>query len=184
MFNNNGDSDWRRSARVLYSGEQVATRVRELGAEITRDLAGSSPVVVGILKGSFVFMADLVRHIDLPMVCDFIGISSYGDSTKSSGVVRITRDLSHAIEDLDVVIVEDIIDTGLTIDYLLANLKTRKPRSVKVVTLLHKPANMQVQVPIDYAGFTIPNEFVIGYGLDYAGRFRNLPFIGVYDGLT
>ena len=175
------DLTWRNKVRVLYSGQVIAARVAELAREITRDLAGTSPVAIGILKGSFVFMADLVRSIELPLTCDFIAISSYGDETRSSGVVQLTRDLSHSIEGKDVLIVEDIIDTGLTMQYLLANFQTRHPRSVRVCTLLHKPDNGRVAVTIDYTGFSIPNEFVVGYGLDYAGRFRNLPFIGVYD---
>ena len=175
-------SDWRANVRVLYEADAIAARVRALGAEITRDLAGSTPFVIGILKGSFIFFADLVRAIDLPVACEFIGISSYGNSTESSGVVQITRDLGASIEGRDVLVVEDIIDTGLTMRYLLENLRTRRPRSLKVCTLLHKPANARVEVPIDYVGFVIPNEFVVGYGLDYAGRYRNLPFIGIYHG--
>lgn len=179
---------WRQDVDVLYSADAIATRVRELGQQITQDYPGAShknPLcVVGILKGSFMMFADLVRHIDLPLTCEFMGISSYGDQTESTGVVQITTDLSHSIENKDVLIVEDIIDTGLTMQYLLENFKTRRPRSVKICTLLEKPANAQIKIPIDYVGFTIPNEFVIGYGLDYAGRYRNLPYIGVYRGPT
>jgi hypoxanthine phosphoribosyltransferase len=173
---------WRKDIRVLHDSDAVAKRVHALGNEISRDFAGSELVVIGILKGSFIFLADLVRQIDLPITCDFIGISSYGNATTSSGVVQITRDLSHSIENKNVLIVEDIIDTGLTMQYLLENLKTRRPQRVKICTLLHKPSNTRVSTPIDYLGFSIPNEFVVGYGLDYAGRFRNLPFIGIYDG--
>ncbi len=172
---------WRDKVRVLYSPQAINERIAALAAQIRYDLADSEPVVIGILKGSFVFMADLVRQLDLPVSCDFIAISSYGDGTHSSGVVQITRDLSQSIEGRDVLVVEDIIDTGLTMEYLLANLRTRRPRSVRVCTLLHKIDNARVKVSIDYVGFAIPNEFVVGYGLDYAGRFRNLPFIGVYD---
>ncbi len=173
---------WRNDVEVMYSAELIAERVGALGAEITRDLAGSKVVVVGILKGSFMFYADLVRHIDLDVACDFIGISSYADEMESSGVVQITRDLSHSIEHKHVLIVEDIIDTGLTMQYLLENFRTRRPSSIKVCSLLEKPERARVKVPIDYVGFTIPNAFVVGYGLDYAGRFRHLPFIGIYRG--
>jgi hypoxanthine phosphoribosyltransferase len=175
---------WREHVRVLYDEATIAARVHELGHAINRDFAGSEPTVIGILKGSFVFFADLVRHVDLPLTTEFFGISSYGDATKSSGVVQITRDLGHSIEGKDVIVVEDIIDTGLTMRYLLDNLHTRRPKRVSVCSLLHKPANSKVQVPIDYLGFTIPNAFVVGYGLDFAGRYRNLPFIGIYHGPT
>jgi hypoxanthine phosphoribosyltransferase len=175
---------WREHVRVLYDANTVASRVTALGREITRDFAGGEPCFIGILKGSFVFFADLVRAVDLPLSCDFIGISSYGDATESSGVVQITRDLGASIEGKDVMVVEDIIDTGLTMRYLLENLATRRPRRLKVCSLLHKPSNTKTPVPIDYKGFEIPNAFVVGYGLDFAGRYRNLPFIGVYHGPT
>lgn len=173
---------WASDVEVLYEATAVQTRVAELGEELTRDFAGSSPCVVGILKGSFVFFADLVRHIHLPLTTEFIGISSYGGGTESSGVVQITSDLTSSIEGRDVLIVEDIIDTGLSMKYLLENFQTRHPRSLRVCTLLHKPDNAEVEIPVDYIGFTIPNAFVVGYGLDFAGRYRNLPFIGVYNG--
>jgi hypoxanthine phosphoribosyltransferase len=173
---------WRTDVRVMYDETVLQARVKELGEQITQEYEGKELCIVGILKGSFPFMADLMRHIDLPLICEFIGISSYGDDTKSSGVVQITADLTSPIEDTHVLIVEDIIDTGLTMRYLLDNFATRKPSSVKVCTLLEKPENNEVKVPIDYVGFQIPNEFVIGYGLDFAGKFRNLPFIGVYHG--
>ncbi len=177
-------SSWREHVRVLFDEATIAARVRELGAEITRDLAGTEPQLIGLLKGSFVFFADLARHVDLPLTCEFMGIKSYGDATESSGVVQITRDLGHSIEGKDVLIVEDIIDTGLTMQYLLDNFRTRHPRSIRICALLNKPANARVQIPIDYLGFTIPKAFVVGYGLDYAGKYRNLPFIGVYHGPT
>jgi hypoxanthine phosphoribosyltransferase len=173
---------WDTQIETLISAEQLNERLANLGAEITRDYAHTDLCVVGILKGCFLFFADLVRQIDLPLTTEFIGISSYGDDTESSGVVQITSDLTHSIEGRDVLIVEDIIDTGLTMKYLLENFATRRPNSLKVCTLLQKPDNARVQVPIDYVGFVIPNEFVIGYGLDLAGRFRNLPYIGVYHG--
>jgi hypoxanthine phosphoribosyltransferase len=175
-------SFWREHVSVLYDEAAVAGRVRAMGAEITRDFEGTDLWLIGILKGSFVFFADLARTIELPLRCEFIGISSYGDATQTSGVVQITRDLGHSIEGKDVLIVEDIIDTGLTMQYLLDNLHTRRPRQIKVCSLLHKPSNARVHVPIDYLGFTIPKSFVVGYGLDFAGLYRNLPFIGVYHG--
>jgi hypoxanthine phosphoribosyltransferase len=163
---------------VLIAEAELRARVGALGAEITRDYAGRSLVVVGVLKGSFIFLADLVRAVDLPLTVDFIGISSY-QGTRSSGVVQITSDLSRPIEGKDVLLVEDIVDTGLTMRYLLENLATRGPSSVKVCALLEKPSRAQVKVPIDYRGFVIADEFVVGYGLDWDGRMRNLPFVGV-----
>ncbi|MFP4597345.1 MAG: hypoxanthine phosphoribosyltransferase [Persicimonas sp.] len=145
---------------------------------MTEDFAGERIHVIGVLKGCFLFLADLVRCIDLDLSVDFLGLSSYGDSTKSSGVVRVTQDLSAPIEGEHVLIVEDIVDTGLTMKYLLENLQTRHPKSLSVCTLLHKPSGQDIEVPIAYKGFTIPNKFVIGYGLDYAELYRNLPYIG------
>ena len=153
-------------------------RVQVLGRDITRDYAGRSLVVVGVLKGSFIFLADLVRAIDLPISVDFIGISSY-QGTKSSGVVQITSDLTRPIEGQHVLLVEDIVDTGLTMKYLLENLATRRPASVRICALLEKPARAKVQVPIDYKGFVIDDVFVVGYGLDWDGKLRNLPFVGI-----
>ena len=163
---------------VLISQAELAARVRALGEQITRDHAGRSLVVVGVLKGSFIFLADLVRAIDLPISIDFIGISSY-QGTSTSGVVKITSDLTRPIDGKDVLLVEDIVDTGLSMRYLLDNLATRHPASLQVCALLEKPARARVKVPIDYRGFVIGDEFVVGYGLDWDGRMRNLPFIGV-----
>ncbi len=163
---------------VLISKEDLDARVRALGEEITRDHEGRSLVVVGVLKGSFIFLADLVRAIDLPINVDFIGISSY-QGTSTTGVVKITSDLTRPIEGKDVLLVEDIVDTGLSMRYLLDNLATRRPASLKVCALLEKPARARVKVPIDYRGFVIGDEFVVGYGLDWDGRMRNLPFVGV-----
>ncbi len=171
-----------RQPTTMFSAEALAARVRELGAQITADYAGQEVTVLGVLNGSFIFMADLVRSIDLPVRCDFLGLSSYGSATESSGVVAITKDLSGPVEGRHLLVVEDIIDTGLTMAYLLQNLRTRRPASVKIVSLLSKPARRQVEVAIDYLGFTIEDRFVIGYGLDYDGKYRNLPFIGVIDG--
>jgi hypoxanthine phosphoribosyltransferase len=163
---------------VLLSEEAIRERVAALGKEIARDYAGKHLVVVGVLKGSFIFFADLVRAIDLPLSVDFIGISSY-QGTQSTGVVQITSDLTRPIEGVDVLLVEDIVDTGLTMKYLLENLATRRPASVRICTLLEKPARARVQVPIAYKGFVIDDVFVVGYGLDWDGRLRNLPFVGV-----
>jgi hypoxanthine phosphoribosyltransferase len=165
----------------MLSAEVIAARVRELGAQITRELAGEPLVLVCVLKGSFVFTADLMRSIDLPLRVDFLGTRSYGEDTESSGVVQITQDLSRPIDHEHVLIVEDIVDTGLTIAHLMDLLRTRQPRSIRVCALLHKPARARVNVKIDYLGFTIEDRFVVGYGLDFAERYRNLPFIGVVE---
>ena len=166
---------------TMLSREQIQKRVSELGAEITRDYASGTLVLICVLKGSFVFAADLARAIDLPLRIDFLGVRSYGEGTESSGVVQITQDLSRPIEHEDVLIVEDIVDTGLTIAHLMDLLRTRQPRSVRVCSLLHKPARTKIEVPIDYLGFTIEDRFVVGYGLDFAERYRNLPYIGVVE---
>jgi hypoxanthine phosphoribosyltransferase len=165
----------------LYSAEQIATRVRELGAQISRDYAGRNLVLVCVLKGSFVFASDLARSIDLPLRIDFLGVRSYGEGTESSGVVQITQDLSRPIEHEDVLLVEDIVDTGLTVAHLMNLLHTRAPASIKVCALLHKPSRARVAVAVDYLGFTIEDRFVVGYGLDYGERYRNLPYIGVVE---
>ena len=162
---------------LIWEGD-LRARVAAMGAEITRDYQGKPLVLVGVLKGSFIFLADLVRAIELPLLVDFIGISSY-QGTQSTGVVKITSDLSRPIEDKHVLLVEDIVDTGLTMKYLLENLGTRRPASVKIAALLEKPARARVKVPIDYRGFVIADEFVVGYGLDWDGKLRNLPFVGV-----
>ncbi len=172
---------WRRSIEVLIDSAALQARIAALGAQITADYAGRAICVVGVLKGSFVFLADLIRHIDVPVQIEFIGISSYGDATKSSGIVQITRDLQHSIVDRDVLLVEDIVDSGLSMAYLLNNFATRRPRSLKVCTLLEKPANAQVKVPLDYVGFQIADRFVVGYGLDASGFCRNLPYIGLFS---
>ncbi|MEX2556414.1 MAG: hypoxanthine phosphoribosyltransferase [Actinomycetota bacterium] len=166
---------------LVLEPDQIQKRVAEMGAEITRDHAGRSPILIAVLKGSVLFLADLVRSIDLPVRVDFMAISSYGDGGRS-GVVRILKDLSEAIEGQDVILVEDIIDTGLTVTYLLTNLRARKPRSLEVCALLDKSVRRIIEVPIRYKGFDIPDEFVIGYGLDHNGRYRNLrSIIGVRD---
>jgi hypoxanthine phosphoribosyltransferase len=170
----------------LISADAIAARVTEMGAQITAEYAplskGADVVLIGVLKGSVIFLADLARHIAVPIYMDFIGISSYGDATVSSGVVQITQDLSRPIEGKHVIVVEDIVDTGHTVHYLLENLATRRPASIKLASLLHKPDRAEREVKIDYLGFTIPNKFVVGYGLDIAQQYRNLPFIGYVQG--
>ncbi len=165
--------------QILISEEELDKKVRELGAQITEDYRGCNLVVVGILKGALMFMADLIRHIEIPVLMDFAVVSSYGSSTETSGAVRILKDLDQPIEGRHVLIVEDIIDTGLTMHYLVRNLEARKPESVKVCTLLDKPSRRKVDIKPDYCGFSIPDEFVVGYGLDYAEYYRNLPQVGV-----
>ena len=167
--------------KPMITAEQIAQRVRELGEQIAKDYADRRLVLVCVLKGSFVFAADLTRAIDTQLRVDFLGTRSYGEGTESSGVVQITQDLSKPIAEEDVIIVEDIVDTGLTIAHLMDLFRTRQPRSVKVCSLLHKPARARVQVKVDYLGFTIEDKFVVGYGLDFAERYRNLPFIGVVE---
>ena len=173
--------DTEKEPKVMIAEDAIQARVRELGEEIRESYRTKELKVVGVLNGSFIFMADLVRAIGLPLSCDFLGLSSYGDATESSGVVAITKDLTGPIEGHDVLIIEDIIDTGLTMAYLLENLATRKPASLKIASLLSKPARRRVEVAIDYLGFTIEDRFVVGYGLDYAGKYRNLPYIGVIE---
>ena len=168
----------------LISADRIGHRVRELGAEITRDYAGRSLFLVCVRKGSFVFAADRARAIDLPLHVDFLGVRSYGQGTETSGVVQITQDLSQPIAQSDVLLVEDIIDTGLTIGHLMRLLSTRGPASVRVCALLHKPARARVASHIDYLGFTVEDRFLVGYGLDFAERYRNLPYVGILDGTS
>ena len=165
--------------RVLFSQEELARRVSEIAAEIDRDYAGKEPLLVSVLRGSFVFMADLVRQIHLPCTVDFMAVSSYGAGTASSGQVKIVKDLSEHIEGKDVIVVEDILDSGNTLSYLLQILQARHPASMKLCTLLDKPDRRIKPVHVDYSGFSIPDEFVVGYGLDFAEKYRNLPYIGV-----
>ncbi len=163
--------------RVLLTEEQIQGKLRELGAAITRDYAGRVPLLVGVLKGAFVLMADLARHVHIPVEVDFMAVASYGASTQTSGVVRILKDLDHDIEGRHVLLVEDIVDSGLTLNYLLKNLRGRRPASLEVCALLQKVGIQRVPLDLRYVGFEIPPEFVIGYGLDFAERFRNLPYI-------
>jgi len=164
---------------VLITEEQIRQKVAELGAQISRDYEGKSPIVVGVLVGAVVFLADLLRKITVPVSVDFVATSSYGSDTKSSGVVRILKDLDQSVESRHVLIVEDIIDTGLTLNYLVENLRSRSVASLKVCTLLDKPSRRKVPVTVDYNGFTIEDKYVVGYGLDFDQKYRNLPYVGV-----
>jgi hypoxanthine phosphoribosyltransferase len=164
---------------VLLSEEQIKKRVEEIAREINNDYAGKNIVLIGVLKGSVVFVADLLRNINLEATMDFMAVSSYGNSTQTSGVVRILKDLDYDIEGKDVIIVEDIIDTGTTLKYLYEYLKARNPKTLKICCLLDKPERRTVDIEADYVGFKIPDAFVVGYGIDYAERFRQLPYIGI-----
>jgi hypoxanthine phosphoribosyltransferase len=163
--------------KTLISTEQLAQRTRELGAKISQDYKGKRPILVGVLRGSFVFLADLVRAIDIPVEVDFISVESYGNATTSSGVVRMLQDLNTSIKGRHVILVEDIVDTGLTLHYLIDNLKTREPESLVICALLDKHEKRKVKVPLKYTGFVIPDKFVVGYGLDHAQLHRNIPHI-------
>jgi len=165
--------------QILIEEQTLQARIRELGVEISRDYAGRDLLLVGVLKGAVFFMADLMRELTIPCEIDFMAISSYGAGTDSSGVVRILKDLDLNISGRDVLVVEDIIDSGLTLSYLVRTLSARKPATVEICALLTKPERREVDVPVRYVGFEIPNEFVIGYGLDYAERYRNLPHVAV-----
>ena len=166
-------------SRVLISSGQLQAKVAEMGQAISEDYQGKDLLLVCVLKGGFMFLADLMRHITIPHEIDFMATASYGRSTESSGIVRILKDLNTSIEGRHVLVVEDIVDTGLTLQYLLRLLRDRHPASLRVCCLLDKRARREVEVPLDYVGFTVPNEFVVGYGLDYGGLYRNLPFVGI-----
>jgi len=166
---------------VLLTKEQIAKRVRELAEQISADFAGRELLVVGVLKGSWIFLADLVRLMTIPVIVDFMMASSYGANTNSSGVVKMVLDLKSPLESVDVLVVEDIMDSGLTLKYIVDNLKLRKPRSLKVVTLMDKPDRRRTDIKADYVGFKVPNKFVVGYGVDFAERFRNLPYVGYIE---
>jgi hypoxanthine phosphoribosyltransferase len=165
--------------QVFYSEEQLAQVVQRIGAEISRDYAGKDLLMVGILKGSVVFMTDLMRALDIPCGIDFMVVSSYGAGSTSSGVVQIIKDIGQSIEGRDVLLVEDILDSGKTLSYVTRMLKTRNPASIRVCTLLDKPARRKADIQADYKGYDVPDEFIVGYGLDYAEKYRNLPYIGV-----
>ena len=164
---------------VLFTEEQLAARVEELAEQINRDYAGEEVLLVSVLRGSFVFMADLVRKLKLKCMVDFMSVSSYGSGTTSSGQVKVTKDLSESIEGVNLLVVEDILDSGRTLSYLLKLLEARKPKSIRLCTLLDKPDRRVVDVKVDYTGFTIPDAFIVGYGLDYDEKYRNLPYIGI-----
>lgn len=164
---------------VMLSAEKIAARTKELGEQITRDYQGKDLTLVGIMKGSLPFLTDLARHVDLPVTIEVMGVSSYQGGTETTGEVRITHDLTKPMANRHLLIVEDIIDTGLTMKFLIENLSARHPASVKVCTLLEKPSRAKVKVTIDYKGFVIEDRFVVGYGLDYGEKYRNLPFVGV-----
>lgn len=166
---------------VLISEEDIDARIRELGAKISKDYEGKTVHLVGVLKGGTFFMCELAKRITIPVTMDFMCCSSYGDSTESSGVVKIVKDLDESIEGKEVLVVEDIVDTGITLSYLLENLKGRNPKTVSLCTLLSKPERRVKEVKIDYLGFDVPDKFVVGYGLDYAQLYRNLPYIGVVE---
>ncbi|PKM51500.1 MAG: hypoxanthine phosphoribosyltransferase [Firmicutes bacterium HGW-Firmicutes-7] len=167
--------------KVLISENDLKNRVKDLGAQITRDYAGKNVCVICVLKGGVMFMVDLAKEITVPVTMDFMAVSSYGSETSSTGVVKIVKDLDESIEDKDVIIVEDIIDSGRTLSYLVQILKDRSPRSLKICTLLDKPERRVVDVHVDYVGFSIPDEFVVGYGLDYKQLYRNLPYIAIVE---
>jgi len=167
--------------RTLVTAEQIDARLAEMGAEITADYQGKDLLLIAVLKGAFMVLADLSRHITMPVDMDFMAVSSYGDATKTSGVVRILKDLDREISDRHVLIVEDIIDSGLTLDYLQRNLQVRSPASLEIATVLLKPGLQRVELDVRYVGFEIPPDFVIGYGLDYNGQYRNLPFVAVLE---
>ena len=171
-----------RIGEILVCADDLSRRVAELGAEISRDYAGRELVMIGVLKGAVLFIADLMRELTVPCEVDFMAVSSYGSATDSSGVVRILKDLDASIEGRDVLLVEDIVDSGLTLHYLLKNLRARDPGSLEVCALLTKPERRRVDLPIRYVGFEIPNRFAIGYGLDHAQRYRNLPFVAALAG--
>ena len=166
---------------VLFTQEQLKTRVRELADRIEEDYRGKKPILVSILKGSFVFMADLIRDLDIDCTIDFMIVSSYGTKSKSTGAVKIIKDLDIDIEGKDILLVEDILDSGLTLSYIKGILETKKPSSVRICTLLDKPSRRTAKITADYTGFAIPDEFIVGYGLDYAEKYRNLPLIGILD---
>ncbi len=171
---------WWWILNLLISEIEIQKKVSEIGRQINADYEARKPILIAVLKGAFMFLADLLREIDIPVEVDFLSIHSY-NGTESSGVVRITHDLSLSIENRDVILIEDIIDTGRTVSYILDNLRTRKPQSLAVCTLLNKEARRVIDVPLTYVGFTIPSVFVVGYGLDHDNRYRNLKYIGVFD---
>lgn len=169
----------KKKPKILISRAKLLKRVKELGKQITQDYKGEELVVICVLKGAFMFCSDLIRFIDLPLTCEFFGVSSYGNETKSSGILKTTLDVGESLQDKHVLLVEDIVDTGLTVDYLLKYFSSRNPKSLKLCTLLLKPECFKHKVGIDYCGFEVPNKFIVGYGLDAAQQYRNLPYLAV-----
>ncbi|HEX2978966.1 MAG TPA: hypoxanthine phosphoribosyltransferase [Anaerolineaceae bacterium] len=167
--------------QVLLPPETIQARVKELGAQISQDYAGQTPVLVGVLKGVLFFMADLLRSISIPVEVDFLAVSSYSPDLRDRGLVRLVKDLESSIADRQVLFVEDMVDTGLTLNYLVRNLRSRNPAGLEICTLFNKPTHRLIDLPMKYVGFEIPDAFIVGYGLDYRERFRNLPFVGVLD---
>jgi len=165
--------------RILYSEKEIRGKIKELGGRITKDYAGKDVIFIGILKGSVMFMSDLLKEVNIPCRMDFMAVSSYGNSAVTSGVVRILKDLDFEIRDKDIIIVEDIIDSGVTLQYLIKYLKARKPRSIEIACLLNKPERRKVEIEVKYLGYDVPDYFLVGYGLDYAEKYRNLPYIAV-----
>ena len=165
--------------KVLLTEEQILNKVKEIASEISKDYEGKDLLIVGILKGSVLFASDIIKNFTIPCQIDFMAVSSYGNSSETSGIVRILKDLDHSIEGKDILIVEDIIDSGVTLDYLLKYLKARKANSIEILTLLTKPSRRKVDISVKYCGFEVPDEFLVGYGLDFAEKYRNLPYIGI-----
>lgn len=165
--------------KILLSEEELSTKIKKMGKKISEDYKGKELILVGVLKGSVPFMAELMKRIDIPCKMDFMAVSSYGNSTESSGVVRILKDLDFEVENKDILIIEDIIDSGITLKYLVKYLKAKNPNSVEIACMLNKPERRKVEIDVKYLGYDIPNEFLVGYGLDYAERYRNLPYIGI-----
>jgi len=164
---------------VLISEDEIQQKIKELGAQISKDYKGRVPILISILKGGVIFLVDLMRHISIPIEIEFLGVASYGSSTESSGIIKLTKDCNYDISNRDIILVEDIIDTGLSIKYIINLLKNKNPKSIKICVLLDKPEAHKQDIKIDYKGFTVPNKFVVGYGLDYKEKYRNLPFIGI-----
>jgi len=164
---------------VILKEEEVVSKIKELAGRISKDYEGKNLLIVGILKGSVIFASDLIKNITIPCEVDFMAVSSYGNSSETSGVVRILKDLDHSIEGKDIIIVEDIIDSGVTLDYLIRYLEARNVNSVKIAALLSKPARRKVEINVEYLGFEVPDEFIVGYGLDYSEKYRNLPYVAV-----
>lgn len=165
--------------KILISEEELSTKIKKMGKKISEDYKGKELILIGVLKGSVPFMAELMKRIDIPCKMDFMAVSSYGNSTESSGVVRILKDLDFEVENKDILIIEDIIDSGITLKYLVKYLKAKNPNSVEIACMLNKPERRKVEINVKYLGYDIPNEFLVGYGLDYAERYRNLPYIGI-----